>query len=76
MRVPELKQVLDAKNETATTQRLRYFVEAAGKKGLTKAIRNWVPSQVALVPLAPSKTGEAPASVIRRWGIAPVTSSN
>jgi hypothetical protein len=69
MRVPELKEVLDTENETATTQRLGYFIEGAGKKALAKVIRDWLPSQLPLVPLAPSKGDQAPARVIRRWGI-------
>jgi hypothetical protein len=69
MRLPELKQVLDTENETATAQRLGYIVETAGKKALAKAIRDWLPSQLALVPLAPLNSDEATAPVIGCWRI-------
>jgi len=69
MRLPELKQVLDTENETATAQRLGYIVETAGRKALAKAIRDWLPSQLALVPFTPSKTDQASAQVSQRWRI-------
>jgi hypothetical protein len=69
MRVPELKRVLGVENEIATAQRLGCCIETAGKKTLAKAIREWLPSRLALVPLAPSKASHAPAPVIERWGI-------
>jgi hypothetical protein len=69
MRAPELKQVLNTENETATAQRLGYVFEMAGKKALAKVIHDWLPSQLALVPLAPSKAGQAAAPVIGHWRI-------
>jgi hypothetical protein len=69
MRLPELKQVLDTENETATAQRLGYIVETAGRKALAKAIRDWLPSQLALVPLTPPKAAQASAQVSQRWRI-------
>jgi hypothetical protein len=69
MRVPELKQVLETENETATAQRLGYIVEKAGKKALAKAIRDWLPSQLSLVPLTPSKADQASAQMSQRWRI-------
>ncbi len=69
MRVPELKRVLDAESETSTAQRLGYSIEAAGKKALAKVIRDWLPSRLALVRLAPSKADPTPAPVIKHWGI-------
>ncbi len=69
MRVPELKQVLETENETATAQRLGYIVEKAGKKALAKTIRDWLPSQLALVPFTPSKTDQAAAQVSQHWRI-------
>ena len=69
MRVPELKQVLDTENETATTQRLGYVVERSGHKALAKAIHDWLPSELALVPLTPSKADQSSAQVSQRWRI-------
>jgi hypothetical protein len=69
MRVPELKQVLETENETATAQRLGYIVEKARKNALAKTIRDWLPSHLALVPFTPSKTDQASAQVSQRWRI-------
>jgi hypothetical protein len=69
MRLSELKQVLETENETATAQRLGYVVERAGSKVLAKAIRDWLPSQMSLVPLTPTKAGQASTQVSQRWRI-------
>ena len=69
IRVPELKQVLETENETATAQRLGYIVEKARKNALAKTIRDWLPSHLALVPFTPSKTDQASAQVNQRWRI-------
>ena len=69
MRVPELKQVLDHENETAMAQRLGYVVEKSGHKALAKAIRDWLPSQLFLVPLAPSNDDKASVQMNQRWRI-------
>lgn len=69
LRVPELKQVLEIENETATAQRLGYIMEKAGKKTLAKTIRDWLPSQLSLVPLVPAKAGQPTAEVSQRWRI-------
>jgi hypothetical protein len=69
MRVPELKQMLDRENETATAQRLGYVVEKAGNNALAKAIRDWLPSQMPLVPLTSSNADQAAAQVSQHWRI-------
>lgn len=69
MRVSELQQMLDGENETATAQRLGYVVEKAGHKALAKTIRDWLPSQLSLVPLTPSNDDKALVQMNQRWRI-------
>ena len=69
IRVPELKRVLDVENETTTGQRLGYVIEKAGNKALAKAIRDWLPSQMSVVPLASSNADQATARINQRWRI-------
>jgi len=69
IRVPDLKQVLEAEDETATAQRLGYVLDTAGKRGLAKIVHGWLPSLLALVPLASSKPDRATGSVVERWRI-------
>jgi hypothetical protein len=67
--VPEIKQVLEAESKTATAQRLGYVIETAGKPELAKVIHDWLPSQLALIPLTPSKIERTAAPPIERWRI-------
>lgn len=69
IRLTELKHVLDAENETATAQRLGYIIESAGKPELAKVVRDWLPPQLALVPLTPSTGASSGAPVVERWRI-------
>ena len=69
IRPVDLTRVLEAENETATSQRLGYMIEIAGYPALAKAVRDWLPSQLALVPLAPSKADSATGRVVQRWRI-------
>jgi hypothetical protein len=69
MSVPELKRMLEAENEPATAQRLGYIIETAGNKKLAEAIHDWLPSQLALVPLAPAKADRTTAPVVERWRV-------
>ncbi len=66
---PDLKRVLEAENEKATAQRLGYIIETAGKPELASVIHDWLPSQLALVPLVPSKADRATGSVVEPWRI-------
>ena len=69
MGVTELKRMLEAENEPATAQRLGYIIETAGKKKLAEVIHDWLPTQLALVPLAPAKADPMTAPVIERWRV-------
>jgi len=48
--------MLDAENEPATAQRLGYIIENAGKEKLADVIHDWLPPQLALVPLGPGES--------------------
>ena len=69
MGVPDLKRMLEAENEPATAQRLGYIIETAGKETLAEVIHDWLPLQLALVPLAPAKAGRMTAPVVERWRV-------
>jgi predicted transcriptional regulator of viral defense system len=69
MRASQLKRVLEAENEPATGQRLGYLLETADKGKLAETIHDWLPSQLALVPLVPSGADRTTAPVIARWRI-------
>jgi hypothetical protein len=69
IRVPDLKQVLEAEDETVTAQRLGYVFETAGKTGLAKIVHGWLPSPLALASLASSKPDRATGSEVERWRI-------
>jgi hypothetical protein len=69
LRVSELKRLLEAENETSTAQRLGYILETAGETELAKAIHEWLPSQVPLIPLIPGKTRLTNASMSKHWRI-------
>jgi hypothetical protein len=61
--------MLEAENEPATAQRLGYIIETAGNKKLAEVIHDWLPSQLALVPLAPAKADRTTAPVVERWRV-------
>jgi hypothetical protein len=67
MRIPELRRMLDAENETSTAQRLGYVVEQNGNPRLAAVIHDWLPAQLPLVPLVPTRARPANAPVIKEW---------
>jgi hypothetical protein len=67
MNETELKRMLEAENEPATAQRLGYIIETVGNKKMADVIHDWLPSQLALVPLAPAKADQTTAPVVERW---------
>ncbi len=69
IRVPDLRQVLEAEDETATAQRLGYVLDTAGKSALANVVHDWLPSPLALIPLAPSKGDRTAVPKIGRWQI-------
>jgi hypothetical protein len=69
MRVPDMKRVLEAENETSTAQRLGYIIERTGSAKLVEAIQDWLPSPLPLIPLVPTKANLTTAPVIARWRI-------
>lgn len=69
VRPSDLKRVLEAENEKATAQRLGCLLEKAGKTELAKIVYNWLPAQLALIPLCPSQADRATGNVVKRWRI-------
>jgi hypothetical protein len=69
MRIPDLKRVLEAEDETATAQRFGYVLEAADEKRLAEIVHGWLPFPLAWVPLASSKSDRTTGSVTERWRI-------
>jgi hypothetical protein len=66
MRPPALKHMLKVENEPATAQRLGYIIETLGKQKLAQVIHDWLPANLALVPLASAKAGRT-SPVVDRW---------
>jgi hypothetical protein len=69
IRVPDLKKLLEAEDETATAQRLGYVLDTAGKTELANVIHNWLPIHRALIPLSPSQGDRASGPEVERWRI-------
>jgi hypothetical protein len=69
LRARELKRVLDAENETATAQRLGFILEAVGAQRLARVVHDWLPTKLALVPLAPLQGDRKNIPVVARWQI-------
>ena len=67
MRPAELRRVLKIEDEPATAQRLGFVLEKLRATDLTKVVQNWLPSDLAFVPLVPGVRGDAPES--KRWRI-------
>jgi len=69
IRLRDLNGVLAAEDEIATAQRLGCILEMAGKLELAEAVHDWLPSQLPVIPLIPSKVEPATGGVIERWRI-------
>ncbi len=69
MGVSELQRMLEAENEPATAQRLGYIIETAGKEKLAEVIHDWLPPQLALIPLVSAKAGWMTAPVVEGWRV-------
>ena len=52
MQSSKLRGVLEAEDETTTSQRLGFILEAQGADKLAKTIRAWLPQKLAWIPLA------------------------
>lgn len=65
-----LKCVLDADNEVATSQRLGFVLEAIGANSLAKVVKNWLPMNIQMVPIATHTGGDKKSvPVSREWGV-------
>lgn len=67
MRIPELKRVLAAENETSTAQRLGYIIERSGNAKLASAVCDWLPPKMPLIPILPTQIKPSRAPIIAKW---------
>jgi len=67
MRPAELRRVLKIEDEPATAQRLGFVLEKLRATDLAKVVKNWLPSNLIVVPLVPGARRDAPE--IKRWKI-------
>jgi len=67
MRIPEMKKLLEAENETSTAQRLGYIIERSGNSKLAEIVHDWLPSPLPLIPLVSAAGKPANAPVIAKW---------
>ncbi len=65
----DLRLMLETENEVAVAQRLGFLVETAGNEDLACVIRDWLPSRLAVVPLAPLRGGRLTGHVVERWRV-------
>jgi hypothetical protein len=69
LRARELKRVLEAENEIATTQRLGFVLEVGGANRLAQVIHDKLPEKLALVPLSPLQGNREKFPVVDRWQV-------
>ena len=67
MRPAELRRVLKIEDEPTTAQRLGFVLEKLRATDLAKVVKNWLPSNLIVVPLVPGARRDAPE--IKRWKI-------
>jgi hypothetical protein len=69
LRARELRQVLEAENETPVAQRLGFVIDTMGAQKLARAIHDWLPDNPAVVPLLPLKGGRTGLPIVERWRV-------
>jgi hypothetical protein len=69
MRPENLKTVLAAGEETSTAQRLGYLLERNKNRPLANIIHEWLPKQLLVTPLVPTKIKPTHAPLVARWQI-------
>ena len=67
IRIPEMKKLLEAENETSTAQRLGYILEKSGSSKLAEVIHKWLPSKIPLIPFVPTAAKPKGASLVEKW---------
>ena len=67
LRPAELRRVLRIEDEPATAQRLGFVLEKLKATDLARIVENWLPADLAFVPLVPGVRGAAPE--IKRWRV-------
>lgn len=68
-RARELKRVLNAENELATTQRLGYIFDLLGAYRMGEVVRVWLPSKLMPTPLIPCRGDYKTSAVVARWQV-------
>ena len=65
-----LKQMLEAKGETATAQRLGFILNELGANSFATIVKAWLPPSLQLVPLSTHvKSADTDCPISRDWGI-------
>ena len=67
LRAPELKRVLDGENRPAIAQRLGFVFEAYGNRPLARVVREWLPDEISVVTLSPTRFKQARLPFSKRW---------
>lgn len=62
-------RVLKAEGEIPTAQRLGFVLELRGAARLAKTVRNWLPENPKVIPLAAHAPRRATDPVSETWGV-------
>jgi hypothetical protein len=70
IRGSDLREVLEAENETATAQRLGFILERAGQPRLADRVSEWLYGRrQPVIPLVPMPAGQPAAPLAARWRV-------
>ena len=70
IRGPELKEVLEAENETTSAQRLGFILEKADQPKLADLVAEWLSGRrQPVIPLVPTPAGRPAAPLASRWRV-------
>ncbi len=67
LRAAELRRALKTESQPTVAQRLGFVLEKLRANELAKVVQQWLPSDLAFVPLVPGQRGDS--SEIKRWRI-------
>lgn len=70
IRAPELKEVLEAENETTSAQRLGFILEKADQSKLADLVAEWLSGRrQPVIPLVPPPAGRPATPLAARWRV-------
>lgn len=70
IRGPELREVLEAENETTSAQRLGFILEKANQPKLADLVARWLSGRrQPVIPLVPTPADRPPAPLASRWRV-------